>query len=216
MQRRSYLDGDAGPDPSDLEVYASQCDADCYAKAFEDFELIEGLDPQYQQQANAACESAWRAKQALDYEFYSSGFLYEGLLPERANLPQWLQDELNTIQTNPVDETEIDATLAECRTCNPSASAGDVPPREIAVIGSSPALAPIPAVAVPPVVNLPPEEAAAATEDIPMMPSPSPVVSPSPLPSPSPSDQVESAGYRVHHHHMTVVATTLAILAYAW
>lgn len=212
------MDGDAGPDPTDVEVYANQCDADCYAKAFEDFEFIERFEPQYEQQVNTTCESVWRAKQALDYEFYSSGFLYEGLLPERANLPQWLQEELNTVETNSVDEAEIDTILAECRICNPSvsvASVVDVPTQDTEVPAPAPspvaALSPMPVIAIPPIVNPP-------TANV-----PEPSAIPEPLPSPSPSQQVapsqeKSAGDRAHHNIITmaVIATVMIKIVVYW
>lgn len=197
IQRLSYMDGDAGPDPSEVEVYTNQCDADCYAKAFGDYETIKALEPLYGQEANSTCESAWKTKQALEYTFYSSGFLYDGLFPDKTSLPQWLQDEVQNLETSPVDETEVDAILEQCRTCNPSASISSV-------VGPAPAPAPSEAEVLVP-APAPSEGVASA----PVMP---PVIS-IPVPTEAPASEMSSAVSRVYVISMMLVIMTCALLS---
>ena len=193
------MDGDAGPDPSEVEGYTNQCDADCYAEAFGDYETIKALEPLYDQEANSTCESAWKTKQALDYTFYSSGFLYDGLFPEKTSLPQWLQDEVQNVETNPVDETEIDAILEQCRTCNPSASISSV-------------VVPVPAPSIEPEVPVP-VPAPSIEPEVPVpVPSPSEgVVMPPVVPVPTvapPAPEMSSAVSRIHVISMMLVLMT--------
>ena len=182
------MDGDAGPDPSEVEVYTNQCDADCYAEAFGDYETIKALEPLYDQEANSTCESAWKAKQALDYTFYSSGFLYDGLFPEKTSLPQWLQDEVRNLETNPVDETEVDAILEQCRTCNPSASIASVVVPSPSIEPEVPVPSPSEGVVMPPVASVP-------------VPTETP-------PTVAPAPEMSSAVSRIHVISMMLVLMT--------
>lgn len=192
MQRQSYLDGDGDPNPDNVEVFVNPCDADCYAQAYEDFENIKGFIPQYEQQANSTCDSAWRIKQASDYDFFSTqAFLYEGLLPQNPEeLPQWLQDEVQGLQNGSIaiDDTELEMTRAECSICDPSA-------RIAAAI--SPSVAP----AQPPVT----------TPNIVPVDPPTTIIESQPAPEPAPEPSVAVVAPESSAADKAMLATGIAL-----
>eukprot|EP00889_Picochlorum_renovo_P007484 jgi/Picre1/34514/NNA_001982.t1 len=125
-QLESFTDGDNPPNPENEEVFASACQAECYVEAFRDFDRVSNFSKKYDQKTSEECEAAWKTKQASDYIFYSTqAFLYDGLLPSREELPEWLQSEVAAVEKDDsLDMTEIAAHVDECTTCK--AFSGDM------------------------------------------------------------------------------------------
>lgn len=108
----------------DLSVQNSPCEADCYQKAYADYDLISGFKVRYSQNETKECQDAWKTQQALDYiNFYSQVVLYDGLFPVQADLPQWLQDTIKNLS----DNITIDDSYSvpdSCQQCTPIETGG--------------------------------------------------------------------------------------------
>lgn len=168
-------------------------------EAYTDFDRVSNFSKKYDQKTSEACEAAWKTKQASDYIFFSTqAFLYEGLLPSREELPEWLQSEVAAVEQNDtLDMTELAATLDECTTCKAFSGENAIPqsvelgpagaPEEAAVEPVAVAADPVAAPSIP-VAPMP------SPEPVPV-PSPEPSSVPSPEPTPVPSP-VPSAAYQ--------------------
>ncbi|KAI8107880.1 hypothetical protein M9435_002907 [Picochlorum sp. BPE23] len=189
-QLESFTDGDNPPNPENEEVFASACQAECYVEAFRDFDRVSDFSKKYDQKTSEECEAAWKTKQASDYIFYSTqAFLYDGLLPSREELPEWLQSEVAAVEKDDsLDMTEIAATLDECTTCK--AFSGDNAIPQTVEMGPAAAPEEEPDVVVEPDTVAPEPVAAAETPTAPLPePVPEPEPEPSPVPSPVPSPE---------------------------
>ena len=201
-----FTDGDRGPNPENVEVFINQCQAQCYVDAYGDFDRTKGFEPKFDQQTNTTCESLWKTQQALDYDFFSTqAFAYEGLLPPVGALPQWLQDEIKTVQNNSesIDPTEMAMIWEECSTCaaqNPSAGLSGNASESLIPSG-----APTPTVAAEPVT-------AAIT---PVQPAMAPIIAPAVVPQSAPTQDVvvpqTSSGAKTFGWMLGVAITFLAI-----
>lgn len=165
-----------GARPSTYQLFASECDAQCWIAYQGDYYMQSSYEVEYKQDSPKACERAWQAAAAADYRRYETGFQFEGLL---APAPAWLSKEL--AKGGGADTGARDT----CFVCRPSqqvgTAGGPAPPKPAKPASPSPAEttpASVP-VAVPAVVPVVP-----APTFYPSILAPDPEPAPAPAPAP--------------------------------